>query len=299
MATQFEIDCALMAGLSYQSTRDKINWFPAPSGWREFSHVPNSTYSTTQSFEASAFQNTATGEIVISYAGTSQLTAADAMLDRFTRDLWRVAQDGGLTLTDKNINKTLMAFAMQMYYENANATDINKELFHEVSGGIRFNREDVAANLSDAKGYASYFLAYLQENFTGSELASIIPSLPNTKDWYIQAGGVSMAATGGAERAFMLGGNGDDQLTGGSEADLLLGNDSNIQSVPVSTLRQIRFGTGADDTLTGGDKIDHLYGGSGNDVIAGGAANDALEGQLDSDELQGGAANDAEWMVAA
>ncbi|MHB9119733.1 MAG: hypothetical protein ACYC2R_15900 [Burkholderiales bacterium] len=28
----------------------------------------------------------------------------------------------------------------------------------------------------------------------------------------------------------------------------LLGNDSNIQSVPVSTLRQIRFGTGADDT---------------------------------------------------
>jgi len=72
-ATQFEIDNALMAGLAYQSSRDRINWFPAPTDWREFSHVPNSTYPTTLSFEASAFQNSATGHIVISYAGTAQL----------------------------------------------------------------------------------------------------------------------------------------------------------------------------------------------------------------------------------
>ena len=72
-ATQFEIDNALMAGLAYQSSRDRINWFPAHSVWREFSHVPNSTYPTTLSFEASAFQNSATGHIVISYAGTAQL----------------------------------------------------------------------------------------------------------------------------------------------------------------------------------------------------------------------------------
>ncbi|MBZ0093462.1 MAG: hypothetical protein K8F27_14730, partial [Sulfuricellaceae bacterium] len=68
---------------------------------------------------------------------------------------------------------------------------------------------------------------------------------------------------------------------------VLLGNDSNIQSVPVSALRQVHFGTGADDTLAGGDKIDHLYGGSGNDILAGGAANDALEGQLGNDTLKG------------
>lgn len=74
MATQFEIDSALMAGLSYQTSRDKTNWFPAPSGWVEFSHVPNDAYPTTLSFEASAFQNTSTGEIVIAYAGTAQLT---------------------------------------------------------------------------------------------------------------------------------------------------------------------------------------------------------------------------------
>jgi len=74
MTTQFEIDCVLMAGLAYQSSRDKNNWFPTPSGWLEFSHVPNGTYATALSFEASAFQNTATGEIIIAYAGTSQLT---------------------------------------------------------------------------------------------------------------------------------------------------------------------------------------------------------------------------------
>jgi hypothetical protein len=68
-----QIDNALMAGLSYQSTRDKINWFPTPSGWVEFSHVPNSTYPTTQGFEASVFRNTTTGEIVISYVGTAEL----------------------------------------------------------------------------------------------------------------------------------------------------------------------------------------------------------------------------------
>lgn len=70
MATQFEIDCALMAGLAYQSTRDKINWFPTLDGWQQFSHVPNSTYPTDSGFEAVAFQNAATGAIVISYAGT-------------------------------------------------------------------------------------------------------------------------------------------------------------------------------------------------------------------------------------
>src|SRR5207248_182397 len=53
---------------------------------------------------------------------------ADAMLTRFTDDLWKLAQDGGLTMTDNipggifsslpnNVSKALIAFAMQMYYE--------------------------------------------------------------------------------------------------------------------------------------------------------------------------------------
>jgi hypothetical protein len=51
---------------------------------------------------------------------------ADAMVTRFTSDLWKLAQDGGLTLTDQNssnadvheLSKALTAFAMQFYYED-------------------------------------------------------------------------------------------------------------------------------------------------------------------------------------
>ncbi len=35
MTTQFEIDCALMAGASYISTRSDVNRFPVPQGWAE------------------------------------------------------------------------------------------------------------------------------------------------------------------------------------------------------------------------------------------------------------------------
>jgi Ca2+-binding RTX toxin-like protein len=474
----------MMAGLAYQSTRDKINWFPAPSGWQEFSHVPNSTYPTTLSFEASAFQNTATGEIVISYAGTSQLTdwianltlgagfsasqleqaalyylqvkaanppgtvisftghslggglaalmgvlfdekaitfdqaplfnaastsirdalvsylndhgystsmlttlapellifngysdasgargnnvtgyfvegealqllqpplmtvgtqailtqgstgldafgvdlhsqtlltaflqndafraitfklpdllkmvfdealyahdpnnqnnpqrnflehlirhqsgvagsiAADAMLDRFTADLQKVAQDGGFTLTNAHITHTLVAFAMQMYYENPAAAVAGKTLFSDVSGGIRFDRTDVAAKLSDAKGWNLYFQNYLN-TLTLAEHRIVLQLLPAATDWFVQAGNVSMSATADDNKTFMLGGMGADWMVGGSKDDLLLGN--------------------------AGD--DHLQGGLGNDILIGGAgqdtyiiaSGDGLDTVLDSD----------------
>ena len=59
---------------------------------------------------------------------------------------------------------------------------------------------------------------------------------------------------------------------------VLLGNDSNIQSAPVATLRQIIFGKDIGEMLTGGDKIDHLYGMAGDDTLAGSKAGDYMEG---------------------
>jgi hypothetical protein len=113
-------------------------------------------------------------------AGATTL-AADAMLTRFTSDLWKLAQEGGLTLTDQNLStaelhelsNALIAFAMQFYYEDtANATDAQKELFSAIANGLRFGLFDVAetfagqfaakgeVQLGDAKGY-QYFLDYL------------------------------------------------------------------------------------------------------------------------------------------
>lgn len=64
MATQFEIDCALMAGAAYASNRSTINYFPAPTGWldqlAERQALPSG-------FEAATFRSG--NNIVISYAG--------------------------------------------------------------------------------------------------------------------------------------------------------------------------------------------------------------------------------------
>lgn len=70
MATQFEIDNALMAGRAYFDTRASVNRFPVPNGWTEFFHVPNSTFSVTgeNGFEATSFRRGS--EIVIAFAGT-------------------------------------------------------------------------------------------------------------------------------------------------------------------------------------------------------------------------------------
>ncbi|MFZ5594910.1 MAG: lipase family protein [Pseudomonadota bacterium] len=145
------------------------------------------------------------------------------MLTRFTADMWKIAQDGGLTLTDNNISKALIAFAMQMYYEKTTAAD--KYLFTEVTGGIRFDRNDVAATLTAAKGY-QYFKDYL-ETLPGAERELIARQLPGLLDWYIQAGGQAMMAAAGDQRALMLGGVGDDSLTGGGLADVLARNAAN------------------------------------------------------------------------
>jgi hypothetical protein len=67
MATQFEKDCALMAGAAYMSTRTEKNRFPVPDGWKE---IVGEHETEPSGFEANAFQNTTTNEIVISYAGT-------------------------------------------------------------------------------------------------------------------------------------------------------------------------------------------------------------------------------------
>jgi len=66
VATQFEIDNALMAGRAYFDTRASTNRFPVPQGWAEFKHR-----ALDSGFEAMSFQRESNpDEIVISYAGT-------------------------------------------------------------------------------------------------------------------------------------------------------------------------------------------------------------------------------------
>ena len=87
-------------------------------------------------------------------AGVQGSIDADAMVTRFTSDLWKLAQDGGLTMSEgttllgelNNVNQALIAFAMQFYYEenNPNIT-YGTELFTDLStagtgnNGIQFD----------------------------------------------------------------------------------------------------------------------------------------------------------------
>jgi hypothetical protein len=140
----------------------------------------------------------------------------NAMVTRFTSDLWKLAQEGGLTLADDPaaatnfVSKALTAFAMQMYYEDTvNATNANKELFTEVTGGVQFDRADVAATLDQAKGYNLYFQQYLDDAFSSSERQAIQSLLLTLRDWYVQAGSGGMNVADAHNRgAFMLGNGG-------------------------------------------------------------------------------------------
>ena len=214
---------------------------------------------------------------------------ADVMLTRFTSDLWKLAQDGGLTISDGTdpdlhwVSDTLIAFAMQMYYENtANASNKDKQLFStdNLTGGVQFDVFDVSEkfqeqftadgkiNLKDAKGYTEYFVKYLNDPlhavFTAEERGLINSTLPYLRDWYVQAGTGGMTATDELNRgAFLLGGNGNDTLTGGTSADLLIGNAGN-------------------DRLKGSKGNDILLGGTGNDIYEY-TEGDGLDTVLDAD----------------
>ena len=212
----------------------------------------------------------------------------DAMVSRFTTDLWKIAQDGGLSLTNSNISKMLTAFAMQKYYEEpASGDDHGKTLFSDVTGGIRFNRGSVADTFDadSVKGY-KYFQDYVGSLSFGSNRDVFDAELPNLLDWYIQAGTQAMEATAGNQRAFMLGGRGNDILTGSSQADLLVGNSG----------QDTLYGGAGDDVLmvgwTPGGMLDStgdaLYGEAGNDRLYGGYGADILDGGADADLMIGG-----------
>ncbi|TNC97577.1 MAG: putative Ca2+-binding hemolysin, partial [Rhodocyclaceae bacterium] len=216
----------------------------------------------------------------------------DAMVARFTRDLWKIAQDNGLTLTNSFIARALTAFAMQMYYEDtANAKNASKELFTAVTGGLQFDMADVAKafktsfdqskalDLDDAKG-GVHFKNYIETAFTERERQLINSLLPLLRDWYIQAGATALNTTDTQNRnAFLLGGSGSDGLVGGTGADLLIGNGG----------ADLLQGKGGNDVLLGGSGDDtYVYTtGDGLDTIL--DTGDANTLAVDGDILTGGA----------
>ncbi|MCX7155038.1 MAG: hypothetical protein NTW45_01170, partial [Rhodocyclales bacterium] len=213
----------------------------------------------------------------------------DAMVTRFTRDLWKLAQDGGLTMRDgnlwnpalNNLSKALTAFAMQKYYdETQTSAGYNKTLFTDISGGgIQFDRADIVATLKDAKG-DKYFQAYVNASFTPAERNLINGMLPVLRDWYIQSGTTDLNTADTQNRnAFLLGGAGNDGLVGGTGADLLIGN-AGADLLQGRQGNDILLGGAGEDTYvyTTGDGLDTILDTGDQNTLA-----------VDGDILSGGA----------
>lgn len=110
------------------------------------------------------------------------------------------------------------------------------------------------------------------------------------------------------DNQMLLGGIGDDSLTGGSDAiiDGGWGNDFIYSGASAGrlfggydddiiiggSLDDIIFGDAGDDILHGGDGDDDISGNDGNDHIYGGFGADILHGQGGDDIIYGGAGND-------
>jgi Ca2+-binding RTX toxin-like protein len=94
---------------------------------------------------------------------------------------------------------------------------------------------------------------------------------------------IALDETNGAlPAAELLGGDGNDTLTGGSGNDRIDGQDGNDSL----------FGGGGNDSLTGGAGNDFIAGGAGNDTLVGGDGNDFLDGDQGADVAFLGAGND-------
>jgi Ca2+-binding RTX toxin-like protein len=96
----------------------------------------------------------------------------------------------------------------------------------------------------------------------------------------------------------VLGGSGNDTLSGSSYGDLLDGNQLTPANPDNDTLdgrggNDILLGRAGDDNLTGGAGDDQLDGGDGTDTLSGGADADTLAGGAGTDSLTGGSGNDS------
>ena len=97
--------------------------------------------------------------------------------------------------------------------------------------------------------------------------------------------------SGGGGNDTLNGGAGDDILDGGDLSDLLNGGDGGDDLIGGSG-GDILSGDAGDDSVSGGVGADKLFGGDGVDTLDGGADNDRFDGGSGADILLGGAGND-------
>ena len=105
------------------------------------------------------------------------------------------------------------------------------------------------------------------------------------------SGDNTLSAAGFTGPVTLAGGDGDDTLIGGPNADLLFGGDGDDTLTGGNGLNTLEGGDG-DDVMTGGTGRDSMTGGDGDDIMTGGLGDDFLDGSEGNNTLEGGSGND-------
>lgn len=256
--------------------------------------------------------------------GITSSFAADAMVTRFTADLWKLAQDGGLRLSESNLTKTLMACAMQKYYdEDLDGPGYNQRLFTDPaaqdagagSGGIRFDMAHVtdsfaaalaaaqALNLAAAKGYGLYFKSFLaQSTFTSAERSQIATAGALGLNMMEPAASAPNPATTNTITGDRANADMDPNTAGLQPGMDALGNWVTDANSPEPNRVDILFDSNANDSILadgGDDRVlanwlgdDVIDAGAGRDDVYGGVGNDVISGDTGPDILDGWTGND-------
>ncbi len=112
-----------------------------------------------------------------------------------------------------------------------------------------------------------------------------------TQNMYVLGGDGDDTIKGGSGNDRLYGGAGDDYIRGGDGDDRIFGGEGNDKLKGSSGKDYIEGGAG-NDNMNGGSGYDVLYGLSGDDTLEGGAGNDYLDGGTGNDALKGGFGND-------
>ncbi|UWQ34536.1 calcium-binding protein [Leisingera sp. M527] len=154
-------------------------------------------------------------------------------------------------------------------------------------GGSGTDRLIIADTFGNAS-FSSNFSTVTIDSGDGRDIVSSIEQLEfSNRTFALTAGSYSGNSLTGDKSAglssdLILGGAGNDTLSGLSGSDLLLGEDGNDRLL----------GGAGRDTLNGGDGDDDLWGGSGRDLLIGGMGDDLLIGSKHGDRLLGGGGAD-------
>jgi len=102
----------------------------------------------------------------------------------------------------------------------------------------------------------------------------------------------SGAETNAADK--IVGGTGNDTLSGGNNTDTIHGNDGN-DVISGGTQGDSLYGGAGDDTVHGNQHDDGIWGGSGADTLNGNEGSDDIRGGSGNDTIHGGTGSDDLW----